>query len=200
MILDCDGVLFDSYEANVAFYDSILAEVGMPPLDDAARELCHRMSGPQLWSHLCGTDDTLLARARAVAARADYSPFYDLMRPMPGLDETLARLAGHCPLALATNRGRTVEGVVGRFGLDRFLSMWFGISDVVKAKPAPDMLLACLVRADVSGMHAVYVGDSSTDRDAATAAGISFVGVGPRSESIHRIDDIRHLPEILDVR
>ena len=122
------------------------------------------------------------------------------MRPMPGLDETLARLAGHCPLALATNRGRTVEGVVGRFGLDRFLSMWFGISDVVKAKPAPDMLLACLARAEVSGVHAVYVGDSSTDRDAAAAAGVSFVGVGPRSKTIHRIADIRQLPQILDVR
>ena len=199
-MLDCDGVLFDSYEANVAFYDSILAELGMAPLDERSRELCHRMSGPQLWGHLCGADEGLLARAKTVAGRSDYSPFYSLMRPVPGLEETLTRLARHCVLALATNRGRTVEGVVDHFHLRRYLTMWFGILDVARAKPAPDMLLACLARAEVPGSRAVYVGDSSTDREAAAAAGVPFVGVGNRSGATVTIDELRSLPRLLAVR
>jgi phosphoglycolate phosphatase len=198
IILDCDGVLFDSYDANVAFYDAILAELGMPALDDRGRELCHRLSGPQLWAQLCGADEALHARAKAVAARADYAPFYALMRPMVAMEDTLSRLAGHCPLALATNRGRTVEGVVRHFRLDRFLSMWFGILDVERAKPAPDLLLACLARAQVSPANAVYVGDMSSDREAAAAAGISYVGIGPRSEAVHRLEELRLLPDLLD--
>src|SRR6185436_8940471 len=106
IILDCDGVLFDSWDANVAFYDSVLTALGESPLDETGRELCHRLSGPQLWDHLFAHDRDRHTRAKAMAAKADYSPFYRLMHPVPDLDATLARLSAHCPLALATNRGR----------------------------------------------------------------------------------------------
>lgn len=199
VILDCDGVLFDSFEANVAFYDSILTELGHPPLDQVGRELCHRMSGPQLWAHLFANDEAVHARARAAATRADYAPFYALMRPVPALDATLARLARHCRLAMATNRGRTVEGVVRYFSLDRFLSTWLGILDVPRPKPAPDLLRANLDRADVPASAAVYVGDTSVDREAAVAACIPYVGIGPCSGAERTIAELRELPDLLEI-
>ena len=199
VMLDCDGVLFDSYDANVAFYDSILKDLGHPPLDEMGRELCHRMAGPQLWAHLFATDERMHARAKAVAARADYGPFYPLMRPAPALDDTLARLARHCRLAMATNRGRTVEGVVRYFGLDRFLSTWLGILDVPRPKPAPDLLLANLERANVPAWAAVYVGDTSVDHEAAAAAGVPYVGIGPRSGTSRAIRNLRELPDLLGI-
>lgn len=199
VILDCDGVLFESADANIAFYDSILAELGQPPLDERGRELCHRLSGPQLWTHLFSTDADLLARARAVAARADYSPFYSMMRPVADLNETLRRLASHCPLALATNRGRTVAGVVRHFALDRFFSTWLGALDVARAKPAPDMLLGCLDRTGVAAASSVFVGDTSVDFEAATAAGVPYVGIGPHSGGSIIIEELRHLPAVLQI-
>ena len=199
VILDCDGVLFHSANANVAFYDSILAELGHLPLDAHGRELCHRLSGPQLWDHLFGADSVLHARAKEVAARHDYGPFYPLMEPVLELEETLARLSGHCPLALATNRGRTVAGVIRHFGLDRFFSIWLGILDVPRAKPAPDLLVACLQRAEVPADAAVFVGDTSVDYEAATAAGVAFVGIGANSGSAEPIRDLRDLPPLLGV-
>jgi phosphoglycolate phosphatase len=199
IILDCDGVLFDSWDANVAFYDSILAAMGQPPLDEYGRELCHRLSGPQLWQHLYG-GDPLHQRAKEIASQADYSPFYALMRPVPALLETLARLSAHCPLALATNRGRTVAGVLRGFDLDRYFQISVGILDVPRPKPAPDLLLACLERATVPASAAVYVGDTLVDRDAAFAAAVPYVGVGDESGADLRIRDIRELPELLGIR
>lgn len=199
VILDCDGVLFDSFEANVAFYDSVLKDLGHRPLVGMARDLCQRMSGPQLWAHLFSDDDAMLARAKAAASHADYSPFYELMRPTPALDGTLARLARHCRVAMATNRGRTVGEVVRRFGLDRFLSAWLGILDVPRAKPAPDLLLANLDRAQVPASAAVYVGDTSIDRDAAAAAGVPYVGVGSCSGTARAIAELRELPDLLAI-
>ena len=32
IIFDCDGVLFDSKAANIAFYNQILAAVGLAPM------------------------------------------------------------------------------------------------------------------------------------------------------------------------
>lgn len=200
IILDCDGVLFDSRHANVAFYDSVLAELGAPPLDEVGRELCHRLSGPQLWDQLFASDAALHARARKVAAQADYEPFYPLMRPMSELEPTLARLSAHCPLALATNRGRTVAGVTRYFGLDRFLTIRLGILDVENPKPAPDLLLACLARAKVSAEAAVFVGDTLVDHDAALAAHVPYVGVGPHSGAEHWIDELSALPDLLAIR
>ncbi len=199
VMLDCDGVLFDSYEANVAFYDSILKDLGYPPLDEVGRELSHRMAGPQLWAHLFAGDETMHARATLAAAHADYGPFYALMRPIPALEATLARLARHCRLAMATNRGRTVEGVVHHFGLDRFLSTWLGILDVPRPKPAPDLLQANLERANVPAVAAVYVGDTSVDREAAAAARVAYVGVGPCSGTARAIVDLRELPDLLAI-
>ena len=33
VIYDCDGVMFDSFEANLAFYDRIMALMRRPSLD-----------------------------------------------------------------------------------------------------------------------------------------------------------------------
>ena len=199
VILDCDGVLFDSWDANVAFYDSILAQLGQSPLDHTGRELCHRLSGPQLWAHLFAADPALHERAKAAAAQADYAPFYQLMRPMPALEATLARLSAHCPLALATNRGRTVSGVLRHFALERFFSIWVGILDVPRPKPAPDLLLACLERARVDAGASVFVGDTSVDHDAAAAAAVPYVGVGPHSGAQCTIRDLRELPDLVQI-
>lgn len=197
VIFDCDGVLFDSWRANVAFYDTVLAAIDLPPLDDQGRRLCHTLSSPQLYARLFPDDPQMQRRIAEVARTTDYGPFYSLMEPADALTPTLRRLTAHCPLALATNRGTTVRGVVERFGLEPFFQIRLGILDVARPKPAPDLLLACLERAAVGAAQAVYVGDTELDRDAAAAARISYIGVGPRSAATVRVSGIRDLPRLL---
>lgn len=199
VILDCDGVLFDSWDANVAFYDAVLATIGEGPLDATGRELCHRLSGPQLWGELFPERPDLLERARVASASADYAPFYPLMRPTAELTETLARITAHCPLALATNRGRTVAGVTKYFSLERFFAAALGILDVPRPKPAPDLLLACLERTGVRSAAAVFVGDTLVDREAAAAAGVAYVGIGPVSGGVVVLEELRELPDLLEI-
>lgn len=197
VIFDCDGVLFDSWNANVVFYNAVLASLGLPPLDEEGRRLCHTLSSPQLYARLFGADAELHRRVAEVTRRVDYAPFYDLMEPAPALEETLRRLAQHCPLALATNRGTTVKGVIERFRLHEFFSVCVGILDVARPKPAPDLLLTCLERVGVAAAAAIYVGDTDLDRAAAGAAGITYVGVGERSGARWTVRDIRELPAML---
>ncbi|MBI3770992.1 MAG: HAD family hydrolase [Deltaproteobacteria bacterium] len=197
VIFDCDGVLFDSWKANVAFYDAVLAAVGLPPLDDEGRRLCHTLSSPQLYARLFPADSLMQRRIAEVARATDYGPFYALMEPVEGLEPTLRRLTAHCPLALATNRGTTVRGVVEHFGLAPFFAIRLGILDVARPKPAPDLLVACLEHAGVEASAAVYVGDTELDRDAAAGAGVAYVGVGPASGADVRVNGIRELPALL---
>lgn len=197
IIFDCDGVLFDSWRANIAFYNAVLAEAGLPALDEEGEHLCHRFSSPQLYAALFGSDPSLLARLSAIAVTVDYTPFFDLMVPAADLEASLGRLAEHCPLALATNRGRTVAGLVQRFGLEALFPIHVGILDVARPKPAPDMLVRCLERASVPPEAAVFIGDTELDQAAAAACGVAYIGVGPNSGTTRAVREVRELPTLL---
>jgi HAD superfamily hydrolase (TIGR01509 family) len=197
VIFDCDGVLFDSAGANVAYYNAVLARLGRPPLDEAWGRRAHFLSSRQLYEAMFGADSELGAAALRVGAEVDYGPFYALMRPMPGLERVLQQLAPHYRLALATNRGGTAHGVVRHFGLDRWLSLAVGANDVARAKPHPDMLLHCLQHFRLPPTAAVYVGDSDTDHQAARAAGIRFVAFGAALPAAQRIHALAELPDLL---
>lgn len=178
VILDCDGVLFDSSASNVAFYNAILERMGRPPLDAEGEVLAHWMGGPQLIARLFADDEASHDAARTVARELDYTPFLHLMQPVPELAETLRWIRERSSTALATNRGSTVPQLLVHFGLDMHFDLVVGTHDVARPKPAPDMLLHCLEHFALTPGEAVYVGDSPSDREAARAAGIDFIAVG----------------------
>jgi phosphoglycolate phosphatase len=99
---------------------------------------------------------------------------------------------------MATNRGHTVAGVVRRFGLDRWLAAAVGVHDVARPKPHPDVLLEALARlGGVAPADAVYVGDAESDRLAAEAAGVRFVGVGATPWTPVQVPALADLPALL---
>ncbi|MGD9764376.1 MAG: HAD family hydrolase [Candidatus Binatia bacterium] len=198
VIFDCDGVLFDSAAANVAYYNAVLARLGHPPMSDDWARRAHFLSSRQLYEAMFGAATELGAEALRVSRTIDYGPFYELMQPMPELESTLELLAQHYALAMATNRGGTLRGVVSQFKLDRYITCFVGSHDVPRAKPHPDVLEHCLERLRVPPAAAVYVGDSETDHQAAVAAGVTFIGFGPAAPAVHRIHGLPELPPLLD--
>jgi phosphoglycolate phosphatase len=198
IVFDCDGVLFDSWRANVAYYDAIRARLGLAPMDAVWQERAHYLAGSQVIDEMFGGDSALLAEARRIARTIDYEPFYELMEPVAGLFEVLATLRPTWRLGMATNRGATVPGVVRRFGLDAYLDAAVGVLDVARPKPHPDVVLECLARLGVAPAAGVYVGDAESDLAAARAAGARFVGVGDGTWSPHSVRDLRELPAALD--
>lgn len=197
VILDCDGVMFDSSAANVGFYNSILEHMGHPALDAEGERLAHWMGSPELIARLFGHDADLHRAARDVARELDYTPFLRLMTPVPRLVETLEWLRERGSTALATNRGSTIPQLLEHFALGEHFDVVVGLLDVARPKPAPDMLLHCLERLDVAPAHALYVGDSVTDHLAAEAAGIDFVAVGDVAPGERRITALAELPGLL---
>src|SRR5262249_10482683 len=130
VIFDCDGVLFDSAPANVAYYNAVLERLGEPPLTEEWGRRAHYLSSHQVYDAMFGTESALGEAARHAARDVDYGPFYKLMRPTPDLEAVLQSLQRHYRLAMATNRGGTVSGVVREFKLDRYLELAVGTHDV----------------------------------------------------------------------
>jgi len=198
VIFDCDGVLFDSWHANIAFYNAIRAALGLPPMDRAWEDRAHFLAAASVLEEMFGHDPALAADARRVFESTDYEPFFDLMVPAPGLFDVLAALRPAWRLGMATNRGATLPGVMRRFGLDAWLDAAVGVLDVARPKPAPDMIEECLSRLGVPPSATVYVGDAESDLLAARAAGVEFVAVGDAGWGTRRVRAIRELPAMLD--
>lgn len=197
VILDCDGVLFDSLRSNVAFYNSILEKMGEPRLNLESEKLCHVYSTPQLFAHLFPDSQDKYRLAMKIAHEIDYIPFLDYMDPEPGLDDVLNTLGARYRLALATNRGKSAEPLLKRFGLVHTFKTISTILDVAHPKPEPDLLLHCLDRTGLRPFEAVYVGDMENDLLAAEAAGVPFILKGNIIEHTLCIQHLAELPVFL---
>lgn len=200
VIFDADGVLFDSTVSNVAYYNTVLDAVGEPRLDPEEERAAVYMAADEVFALRARGDEELRRRMLELARTIDFTPFFDLMRPAPGLKRLVLRLSKRFRVALATNRSATVGPLVEYLGLDGVFDPVVGVSRTLRPKPAPDILIECLKRTGVEAKTAVYVGDSAIDLAAAAAAGIGFVAVGPRVAHRDRVDSLRELPALLNRR
>jgi HAD superfamily hydrolase (TIGR01509 family) len=176
VIFDCDGVLFESLAANLAFYNAILQGFGIQPVstdDEEKVRLCHTAASPQVFEGLLGAEK--VTEAMAMAKKIGFRPFIPLMTPEPDVELVLDRLSRRLPLAVATNRGNSMAELLGFFDLNRFFSAVVTSRDVACPKPYPDMLLLAAERLGLKPAELLFVGDSELDREASRRAGIRFV-------------------------
>jgi phosphoglycolate phosphatase len=194
LIFDCDGVLFDSHEANIAYFNSCLKKAEYPPLE---KELHHKvvyMSVRQLLNEIM-SDPCEADRVFRISQEIDYGPFIPLLVPMFDLDGVLTRLKGQYVIAVATNRGKSLEALFAHFNLESYFSYRISVLEA-RPKPDPDMLLKCVDNFGVRKSEAVYIGDTMSDYDAATNAGIDYIWVGNPMEqpNISSVEDLlQHL-------
>ena len=193
VIYDCDGVMFDSFEANLAFYTQIIDHFGKPPLDrgDAyTMRVLHTYCNQDVLAYLFAGDQRL-AEVRAFSSNIDYRKLFPLMLMEDGLRETLDALHGRVELAVCTNRASSMESLLESFGLERYFSCVMTAGRVANPKPHPEPLLKVLEHYGIAAGEALFVGDSEVDRQAADAAGVPFVAYRGEMRALARID--RHL-------
>jgi len=198
VIFDADGVLFDSTDSNTAYYNKIFDLIGEAAMSADEEKAGVFLSAPQVFELRARGDAARIARMRQVARTLDSTPFFKMLRPHPNLRELLMAIKRDYRLGLATNRSATIPAIIDYLGLSGVFDAVASARDPVRPKPAPDMLHLCLERAGTTAQRAVYVGDSATDLEAASAAGIHFIGLGPRAPHIHQIERLEELSAKLE--
>ncbi|MCM0081657.1 HAD family hydrolase [Geomonas sp. Red32] len=190
VIYDCDGVMFDSFEANFAFYTQIIERFGKSPLDRDDREtmrILHTYCNKDVLEYLFAGDDRM-PEVRKFSASIDYRKLFPLMAMEAGLKETLEALHGKVELAVCTNRASSMDYLLESFGLDRFFSCVMTAGKVANPKPHPEPLFKVLDQFGLSPAEALFVGDSDVDRRAAEGAGVPFVAYRGDLPGLARID------------
>lgn len=175
VVFDCDGVMFDSKEANRAFYDHILREFGLGGMTEDQLSYVHMHTVDESIAYLFqGTGDLVYA-ADEFRTNLDYHAFLHLMNMEPGLKEFLSFLKPKYKTAISTNRTNTMDKLLEVFGLAHYFDMVVCAIDVQNPKPHPESLMKIMRELDCMPYEMLYIGDSEIDRKAAAAAGVPLV-------------------------
>jgi phosphoglycolate phosphatase len=197
---DCDGVMFDTTKANMAYYNEILQHFGRSTLTPDQFAYCHSHTADQSISYLFN-DEKSFREAQAYRESMSYIPFLKYMVVEPYLKPLLEKLRPKYKTAIATNRSNTMDRVLSEHGLEGYFDLVVSSSDVDRPKPYPDPLIKILEYFEIEASDALYVGDSELDEIAAKAAGVPFVAYQNRSllANFH-IKSLKEITQILDIK
>jgi phosphoglycolate phosphatase len=177
IIFDCDGVMFDSRQANINFYNHLLAHFDLPPMDPKEIDYVHMATGPDSVAHIF-RKTSHFEEADTYRLQMDYTPFIKDMIIAPGLEDLLVKLQPEFHLAVATNRSNTIDDVLGQYNLTGLFDMVVSSLDVKNPKPHPESVFKILSFFDLPAAQAIYIGDSSVDYETARDADVCFVAYG----------------------
>jgi HAD superfamily hydrolase (TIGR01509 family) len=181
LIFDLDGTLVDTVYAHVFAWQRALAETGLP----IEGWRIHRrigMSGGLFTRAVAREAGRALADAQAEAIQRRHGElFRELLperRPLPGARELLAflRKEGVTHGIATSGRRPEIDASLDVLGVPPDMTV-VERGDVLRAKPEPDLFLACQERLGVEIRDCYVVGDAVWDLLAARRAEMLSVGL-----------------------
>jgi HAD superfamily hydrolase (TIGR01549 family) len=196
---DCDGVMFDTAQANRYYYSHVLQHFGRPALSEDQFRYVHMHTVHESMAYLFPDENTLDA-AHEFRKTMDYKKYLSFLTVEPQLVSLLEKLRPQIKTAIATNRTDTMEQLLAEFDLDGYFDLIVTSSDVKQPKPHPEALLKILDYFNLSPHQVIYIGDSQVDELAARAAKIPLVAYGNRElDAKYHIDRLGELEVLLDI-
>lgn len=176
VIYDCDGVLFDSFEANTRLYNDLCAKVGKAALQKEELEYVHTHTVYEAIHFIFGKGDELEKKALEALKEIDLRHYIVYLKMEPHLFEALNGLKEkQILLAINTNRTTSMKYIMERFDLWPFFDMVVTALDVKHPKPHPESIEKILRNFDLKKGEVVFIGDSEVDRQTARSSGVPFV-------------------------
>lgn len=199
IVFDCDGVLFDSFRANAAYYNHLAEKFGRGPLTPDEERYIHIHTVFESVDHVFRDDPETIKRVMEYRTGLTYVPFIKLLDPEPGVIDCLDRLrSADFQLAVFTNRSDTIYPVLETHHMADYFMKVVSCLDVKQAKPAPEGMNLILDAAGRTRDEAVYIGDSPSDKLAAENAGTEFIAYkDPGLGAVHNLDHFDRFESVL---
>lgn len=117
LIFDCDGVMVDSRDVNIGYYNLLLREVGKPPITPEQAGYVQMSTAKEALEYIFSPEELKL-----LPAIAERYPYRDVALPQlelePGLADMLHWLRERgVRLGIHTNRGSGMWDLLARFNL-----------------------------------------------------------------------------------
>jgi len=165
VIFDCDGVMFDSKDANRIYYNQLLEKFGHPLMDEQEEDYVHSHNVLDSVNYIFRKYSREIEEVNQYRISVDYTPFLKYMVIEPDLKEFLGILKPKFYTAISTNRSNTMPSVMKMHDLESYFDLVVTSLDVEQPKPHTEGLVKILNHFQLSASEAVYIGDSMVDRE-----------------------------------
>ena len=197
VVFDLDGVLFDSFDSNVAFYNHIMEHMGKPPVPEQLKDLVHRESIHGSLRALFG-EGPEYKDALAYCSQLDFGPFIKKLKLFPDVHQTMETLARTVRLAVATNRISSTIPALENLDLIRFFEVVVTPADAGASKPQAEFMAYTLDKLSLTRRDVVYVGDSVIDQDLCLASDVPLVAFrDSRLKAWAHVQGMAQIPALL---
>jgi HAD superfamily hydrolase (TIGR01549 family) len=200
VIFDCDGVMFDTSEANKMFYNELLDHFDKPMLTEEQFTKVHMYTVTSALEYLFPEMQSL-EKVYKVLKTIGYNKFIKYMHMEAGFRELLAKLKQKGYIrGVATNRTNTMEKVLHDNDLQNEFDIVVTAADVEFPKPSPDQLLKIMAHFRIRPNEILFIGDSEYDQLAASNAGTMFAAFKNNSlPADFHLEHMNQLGEILGI-
>jgi len=176
VIYDCDGVLFDSIEANRRLYNDLCTAVGRDPLRQEEIQYIHTHTVYEAIHFIFSKGDELEKKALEALKQIDLRNYIVYLKMEPHLFQALHQLKENGILrAINTNRTTSMKHIMERFDLWPFFDMVMTALDVKHPKPHPESIEKILQNFNLKKEEVVFIGDSEVDQQTARSSGVPFI-------------------------
>jgi HAD superfamily hydrolase (TIGR01509 family) len=178
-LLDVDGTLVDSNDLHAEAWVEALRDQGFAHTFEELRPLIG-MGGDKLIPLLSGLDPDSEEGERLSAHRSEVflTRYLPRVRAFPDARRLLEMLLqrGHALCVATSAKREEVEALLRQGELLDLLPQRTSADDAEQSKPDPDIVKAALQKLGVSAAHAVMLGDTPYDAEAAQRARVAFIG------------------------
>lgn len=173
IIFDCDGVMFDTRDSNIAFYNLILERLSLPSMTPEQEHYVHMSTVAEALE--CIVPEEKRSGVEEACQSVNYlTEIMPHMIPEEGFFDFVKFLhRKNIRMAVHTNRTNTMEKVLEEFALSEFFSPVM-TAGKVRGKPNPEGSHAILDTWNVSAGSIAFIGDSSVDMQTAQNASVPF--------------------------
>jgi len=177
VIFDVDGVLLDSFEANLKFFQDLMTYSGFrPPTAEEYSQLFH-LSVWDLIKELTGLSlESDIKKIWDLADNRTVRYPVELLKTPDNIEAVILGLGKDYLLGVVTSRiGNSVYEAPELAKLEPHFLVTISYEDTINHKPHPEPLLLAAQKLGVEPGEAVYIGDAENDVKAARAAGMKVI-------------------------
>ena len=179
-IFDLDGTLLDSVDLHAIAWHEALAEFGHHATFEQVRSQIGKGGDKLIPAFLSPREQQQHgAELEAWRSRRFKSKYMSLIRPFSAVPDLLlrAREAG-IRIAIASSAKRSeMEQYLEIAAISSLVDEATSSEDVEQSKPEPDVFESILQKLRIAGEHAIAIGDTPYDAEAAGKAHVPTIGV-----------------------
>jgi len=201
VLFDVDGVLINSFEANLKFFQDLMIAVGKePPSREKYGDMFHLNLVSVVKALAKPDSEEEFNKIYQMAHSRDVDYDTSLISIPDNTEKVLENLSNKYILGIVTSRIRnSVYEVPDLNRLKHYFKTSVAYEDTEKHKPNPEPLLLAMEQLEVKPEETVYIGDALTDVEAAKAAGVKIISYPRELKDVDAYtDSFIELPEIIE--